>query len=142
MCHRSAHQSCGSALELPSAPLKLTDSHSRLQYSCLGSPGTQPREPHRAHPTQSNQASPRRWHLACVTTHSGCPGTQSPEARSPLGATASPTYNGHLSTLPGRRQLAAKDCSGKAACCPEISDKWPSLSSPCPSKISRRKKSG
>lgn len=58
------------------------------------------------------------------------PGIRSPEACSPLAATARVRYNGHLSTLPGRRQLAAKDCSGKVARCPEIPDKRPSLSSP------------
>lgn len=84
MCHCSAHQSCGSALELPSAPLKLTDSHSRLQYSCLGSPGTQPREPHRAHPTQSNQAPPWRWHLAVLQHILGALGCRALQHARPL----------------------------------------------------------
>lgn len=78
--------------------------------------------------TTSNTNQPDTW---LVLHHiSGALGCQSLEQACPLLLQASPTYNGYLSTLPGRRQLATQDCSRKTAHCQEVPDKWPNLSLP------------
>lgn len=83
------------------------------------------------HPTEHIQHKPTGL-LAGVTPHPGCPGMSISGASLPLAAAANPTHKGHLSRLPGRKQLAAQDCSRKTAHCQEVPDKWPNLSRPSP----------
>lgn len=75
----------------------------------------------RMHPTEHIQHK-LTGHLVGVTPHPGWPGMPISGASLPLAAPASPTDNGHLSTLPGRRELAAQDCSRNIAHCQEFPD--------------------
>lgn len=116
-------------LELLSTPLKLsvTVSHRIPPWGTLKNTHVQP--------TEHIQHKPTR-HLPGVTPQPGCPGMPISGASLPLAIPACPRLDGNLSTLPGRRELAAQDCSRKTAHCQEFPDKWPNLSCPSPQEKS------